>query len=559
MCEHRPMLSTPTTRLLRILYIAVAVFASWQAFGQSVPAGGSDRVSKVWNPDAGDGSYHNPILYADYSDPDVIRVDNDFYLVASSFDAVPGLPILHSKDLVHWELIGHGFQRQPPVDVYRTPQHGNGAWAPSIRFHAGKFFIFYPDPNYGIYMIQSRSIRGPWSEPLLIKAAKGWIDPCPLWDDDGEAYLVNGVSASRSDMKSTLILSRMSPDGSKLLDDGAIIIDGHNQDPTLEGPKIYKRHGYYYVFAPAGGVPTGWEVVYRSKAIYGPYERRAVLAQGSTSTNGPHQGAWVNTPEGEDWFVHFQDQGPYGRVVHLEPMHWGGDEWPAIGDHLSAAGTGEPVKRFKKPKIRESAPNYTPTDSDEFNGPALGLQWQWQANPEPGWAFPSPALGALRLINAPTAGADVNLWNVPNVLSQKFPGPAFTVTAKLRFTARSTGDQTGLAVLGRSYSAIVVQNTGQGLCIRQLTRQNADRGAASTESPEISVQGDTFYLRAVVGEKAMVSFFYSLDGMEFHSIGTPFQATAGAWIGAKVGIFAIGTSERGEFGYADYDWIRFER
>ena len=433
MCEHRPMLSKPKISLLRVLCLAVAVFASMQAFGQSTPAGDSNRVSRVWNPDAGDGSYRNPVLYADYSDPDVIRVENDFYMVASSFDAVPGLPILHSRDLVHWELIGHGFQRQPPIDVYRTPQHGNGAWAPSIRFHAGEFFIFYPDPNYGIYMIQSRSIRGPWSEPLLIKAAKGWIDPCPLWDDDGKAYLVNGVSASRSNMKSTLVLSRMSPDGSKLLDDGAIIIDGHNLDPTLEGPKIYKRHGYYYVFAPAGGVPTGWEVVYRSRSIYGPYERRVVLAQGSTSINGPHQGAWVNTPEGEDWFMHFQDQGPYGRVVHLEPMHWGSDEWPAIGVHISAAGTGEPVTQFKKPKMREGAPAYTPADSDEFNGPALGLQWQWQANPEPGGAFPMPGIGSLRLINVPTSGADMNLWNVPNVLIAEVSGPHIYGHRKVAF------------------------------------------------------------------------------------------------------------------------------
>ena len=553
------MLSTPSMRFHRVLCLAAAACLSMQIHGQTAPAGGSDRISKVWNPDAGDGSYHNPVLYADYSDPDVIRVDNDYYLVASSFDAVPGLPILHFRDLVHWELIGHGFQRQPPIDVYRSMQHGNGAWAPSIRFHAGVFFIFYPDPEYGIYMIKSQSIRGPWTEPLLIKAAKGWIDPCPLWDDDGKAYLVNGVAASRTGVKSVLVLSRMAPDGSKLFDDGAIIIDGHNQDPTLEGPKIYKRHGYYYVFAPAGGVPTGWEAVYRSRLIYGPYERRVVLAQGSTSTNGPHQGAWVNTPEGEDWFMHFQDQGPYGRVVHLEPMHWGSDEWPVIGIHPSTAGTGEPVTQFKKPKMHEGVPNYTPAESDEFNGPTLGLQWQWQANPEPGWAFPIPGIGALRLINVPTSGTDVNLWNAPNVLSQKFPGPAFTVTAKLRFAARSAGDLTGLAILGRSYSAIVVQETGQGLRIRQLMRQNADRSGPGTESPEVPVQGEEFYLRAAVSGKAMVSFFYSLDGREFHSIGTPFQATAGAWIGAKIGIFAIGTSAHGEYGYADYDWIRFER
>jgi beta-xylosidase len=315
---------------------------------------------------------------------------------------------------VHWELIGHALPQQPPLDVYRTPQHGNGAWAPSIRFHAGEFFIFYPDPNYGIYMIKARSIRGPWSEPLLIKAAKGWIDPCPLWDDDGKAYLVNGLAASRAGVKTALVLSRMSPDGDKLLDDGAPIIDGHEKDTTLEGPKLYKRHGYYFVFAPAGGVKPGWQLVYRSRSIYGPYERRIVLAQGSTGINGPHQGAWVDTPAGEDCFLHFQDLGAYGRVVSLEPMHWGRDDWPLIGVHQSAAGTGEPVASYKKPKLPQAAPAYTPADSDEFNAPALGLQWQWQANPQPNWAFPSSAMGVLRLINVPAPSADVNLWNVPN-------------------------------------------------------------------------------------------------------------------------------------------------
>jgi beta-xylosidase len=546
-------------RLHRILCLVAAACISFQIGAQRASTGSPDRVSKVWNPDAGNGSYNNPVLYADYSDPDVIRVGSDFYLVASSFDAVPGLPILHSRDLVHWELIGHGFQLQPPIDVYRTPQHGNGAWAPSIRFHAGEFFIFYPDPNYGIYRIKSRSIGGPWSEPLLIKAAKGWIDPCPLWDDDGKAYLVNGLAASRAGVKSAVVLSRMAPDGSKLLDDGAIVIDGHDLDPTLEGPKIYKRHRFYYISAPAGGVPTGWQVVYRSRSIYGPFERRVVLAQGSTAINGPHQGAWVDTPQGEDWFIHFQDRGPNGRVVLLEPMHWSSDDWPVIGVNQSAAGAGEPVTSYRKPKTPAGSAKFTPADSDEFNGPALGLQWQWQANPEPGWAFPAPAIGALRLVNIPSEGADVNLWNVPNVLMQKFPSLAFTVTAKLRFTPRASGDQTGLVVMGRSYSAIVVQKTGQGLQIKQVTRQHADQGGSGSESPQVTVQGDTFYLRATVDHQAMVNFFYSLDGTEFHSIGTPFQATAGAWVGAKVGIFAIGTATHGEFGYADYDWFRFEK
>src|SRR5262249_6136341 len=283
--------------------------------------------SKVWVADNGDGTYKNPIIHADYSDPDVIRVGDDFYLVSSSFNAVPGLPILHSKDLVNWEIIGHALARQPPDDVFSKPQHGNGVWAPSIRYHNGEFFIFYPDPDRGIYMLKAKDPAGRWSEPVLIKEAKGWIDPCPLWDADGKAYLVSAMAASRSGIKSVLIVSGMAPDGTKLLDDGVIVFDGHDPNPTVEGPKFYQRGGYYYIFAPAGGVGNGWQLALRSKNVYGPYEARIVLAQGKSSINGPHQGAWVETQTGESWFIHFQDKGAYGRVVHLQPMRWVND-WP---------------------------------------------------------------------------------------------------------------------------------------------------------------------------------------------------------------------------------------
>ncbi len=238
------------------------------------------RSSRAWVADNGDGTYKNPILYADYSDPDAIRVGNDYYLVASSFDAVPGLPILHSVDLVNWEIIGHVFAQQPPADVFSKTQHGSGAWAPAIRYHEREFYVYWPDPDIGIYMAKAKSARGPWTEPLLIKSAKGWIDPCPLWDDEGNAYLVSAFAASRSGIKSVIAVSRMNAEGTRLLDDGFIIYDGHANDPTIEGPKLYKRNGYYYILAPGGGVTNGWEVALRSKNIYGPYERRVVLDAG---------------------------------------------------------------------------------------------------------------------------------------------------------------------------------------------------------------------------------------------------------------------------------------
>jgi len=517
----------------------------------------SQSVSKVWSPDLGNGMYKNPVLYADYSDPDVIRVGEDFYLVASSFDAVPGLPILHSMDLVNWELIGHALLRQPPSDVYNVPRHGNGAWAPSIRFHDGSYFIFYPDPDYGIYMIRSSSIKGPWSTPLLIKAAPGWIDPCPFWDDDGKTYLISALAGSRKGVKGALVLSRISADGATILDEGAIVVDGHLLDPTLEGPKLYKRNGYYYIFAPGGGVTSGWQLVFRSKDLYGPYERREVLAQGTTLVNGPHQGAWVTTSAGEDWFLHFQEAGPYGRVVHLEPMRWIND-WPLIGRAGKYGQPGEPVESYRKPGAKKT-PIFNPADSDEFNAPTIGLQWQWQANPMPSWAFPSQALGALRLIDVPERAKGESLWKKPNLLLQKLPGPAFTATAKVSVDAHSVGDQTGLVILGQSYAYLAIKKTDQGLVVRQVESRDASFDGGEIEDATAVLHGKDVLLRATVTADAQAVFSYSEDALHFHVLGSPFRMQAGRWIGAKIGLFAMGVSNTGEYGYADYDWFRFER
>ncbi len=324
------------------------------------------QTSKVWAPDTGNGLYKNPIINADYSDPDAIRVGDDYYMTASSFNAVPGLPLLHSKDLVNWKLVGHALKRQPPYEHFSKLQHGNGVWAPAIRYHNNEFYIYYPDPDFGIYLTKAKDIKGPWSEPLLVQGGKGLIDPCPFWDDDGKVYLAHAFAGSRAGIKSILVIKQLDETGMRVTDDGVFVYDGHGIDPTIEGPKLYKRNGYYYIFAPAGGVSTGWQLVLRSKNIYGPYERKVVMDQGSTPVNGPHQGAWVNTPSGEDWFIHFQDKNAYGRVVHLQPMQWKND-WPVIGSDKDSDGKGEPVLIHRKPAVGRTYPAVTPPDSDEFN------------------------------------------------------------------------------------------------------------------------------------------------------------------------------------------------
>ena len=519
----------------------------------------AQTVSKVWVADNGDGTYKNPILHADYSDPDAVRVGSDFYMTASSFNAAPGLPILHSKDLVNWRIINHVFREQEPREVFSKPQHGNGVWAPSIRYHAGEFYIYYGDPDFGVYMTKTKDPAGEWSRPLLVKEAKGWIDTCPLWDDDGNAYLVHAFAGSRAGFKSLLVINKMSKDGTRLLDDGVMIFDGHDAHPTVEGPKFYKQGGYYYIFAPAGGVPTGWQLVLRSKNIYGPYEEKIVLAQGKTAINGPHQGALVDTPAGEWWFLHFQDRGAYGRIVHLQPAVWKAG-WPVIGSDPDGDGTGEPVLRFKKPNVgAKTWPIETPADSDEFDANEIGRQWQWHANPRPGWAFAYPQKGVLRMFSVQNPDGFKNLWDLPNLLMQKFPAEEFTATAKVTLTPRFEGEKFGLAVMGLDYSYIGVTNKDNKLYVAQAGAKDADKGTAESENVPFVLNEKTFYLRVKVAKDAMCSFSFSTDGTKFTPLGVPFKAREGKWIGAKIGFFSTRPGKFNDAGSADIDWFRFEK
>lgn len=534
------------------------LFLSYSAIAQADSNTQNKSVSKVWVADNGDGTYKNPIMHADYSDPDAIRVGDDFYMTASSFNAAPGLPILHSKDLVNWRLINYVFAKQPPYNVFDKTQHGGGVWAPAIRFHKGEYYIFYPDPDFGIYMTKAKNPAGEWSEPLLIKAGKGWIDPCPLWDDDGNAYLVSAFAGSRAGIKTILIVSRMRADGTKLLGEPVLVFDGHDAHSTVEGPKFYKRNGYYYIFAPAGGVATGWQLVLRSKNVFGPYEEKISLAQGKTTVNGPHQGAWVTTQTGEDWFLHFQDRAAYGRIVHLQPMSWKND-FPVMGFDADGDGTGEPVMRHKKPNVGKTYPIATPPDSDEFDEANLGLQWQWHANPHSTWAFPFPAKSVLRMNSVQLAENHKNLWDLPNLLLQKFPAEEFTATAKVSLNPRFEGEKFGLVVMGLDYSYVGLTNKNGKLYVSQSAAQNADKGTAETETAPVELKTRELFLRVKVSENANCRFSYSADGRNFQNLGTVFKAREGRWIGAKIGFFFTRPGKFNDAGTVDIDWFRFEK
>ncbi|WP_207423498.1 glycoside hydrolase family 43 protein [Desertivirga brevis] len=519
-------------------------------------------VSKVWVADQGNGTYKNPILNADYSDPDAIRVGDDYYLTSSSFEDIPGLPILHSKDLVNWTLIGHALLRQPPFEHFMKSRHGEGVWAPSIRYHKGEYYIYYPDPDFGIYLVKAKNPAGPWSAPVMVAEGKGLIDPCPLWDEDGKVYLVHAYAGSRAGVKSVIAVRQLNAEGTKSIDESVLVYDGHEIDVTIEGPKFYKRNGYYYIFAPAGGVPTGWQLALRSKNIYGPYERKVVMAQGKSTVNGPHQGAWVTTQTGEDWFLHFQDKEAYGRLVHLNPMKWIND-WPVIGVDADGDGTGDPVLTYKKPNVGGKVyPIATPPESDEFNGVKLGLQWQWQANPKSTWVFTNPGKGALRLFTDKAPEDSRNLWESPNVLLQKFPADNFMVTTKMEFTPNEKleNEKAGLTIMGFSYANLALKSRKDGVYLVYTLGKDAVKGKQEDEKVISKLDNKKLpvYFRVKVTAGAKCRFSYSLDGNQFTEVGDEFQAEVGRWKGAKVGLFATRDAQTNDSGYADFDWFRVE-
>lgn len=532
--------------------------------------------TKLVNADLGNGSYKNPVLYADYSDPDAIRQDDDYFMVASSFCNAPGLEILHSKDLVNWKVINYVI-RQVPGARYSRPVHGCGVWAPSIRWHKGLFYVCFPMPDEGIFMSTAEDPFGEWSEPVCIWSGAGRIDPCPLWDDDGRAYLVYGVAGSRAGFNSRLFVSEMSPDGMSLIGEPVMVFDGgaHGQ-PTIEGPKFYKRGSKYYIFAPAGGVKQGWQTVLCADTPFGEYDYRVVMHQGGSNVNGPHQGAWVDTVTGEDWFLHFQDVYAAGRVVHLQPMHWNGD-WPVIGVCTDSEDCGEPVREYRKPNVGGIGPEICEPDaSDDFKGKRLGLQWQWNANPGAGWyelAKGAIRLNAVKLSESYDAQGRPAYADYPNLLLQKWPAPEFDCVVRLGLSHLEEGDEAGFISLGTEYAVLVFtrknskikvglvrgsQHFGK-ILVESTFEKRTELGIISAE--EVSVRcrvrrtGDR-YLEAEGVTVPKDTVYIEFDAGDGYAAVCDYTAEPGRWVGVKSGIFCAGSqhtavSEKLQAGYAE--------
>ena len=500
-------------------------------------------------------TYKNPILYADYSDPDVIRVGEDFYMVASSFTYFPGVPLLHSRDLVHWELINYCVTSLP-FEKYQRPSHGSGTWAPSIRYHQGEFFVFIPLPDEGIYVARGRDPRGTFEGNLLCES-KGWIDPCPFWDEDGRAYMIFAFARSRCGIKHRLALVEMDGDCRRLLGEPKVIFDGTQMAPTSEGPKMYKKDGWYYVLMPSGGVATGWQSALRSKNIWGSYEYKIVMHQGNTPVNGPHQGGWVDTPDGRDWFIHFQDVGALGRITHLQPMCWNGG-WPVIGREENGDGIAEPVEEWEIPAAGQ--PRYQISESDDFTGKTLGLQWQWQANPRK--EFFELGEEGLSLFCLANESRENLLWYAPNLLTQIPQHPAFKATARIRLDWKEEGDLAALGMTGQRYAYLALKRGREGnlLCLYQGTVLKKEYEGEAEEACiwQQPWKNSEAWLRLILEEDGTFRFACSENGKEFAEIPGAFPLTKGTWTGAKLCLWSCSRENQPSEGRGIFRCIHIE-
>jgi Beta-xylosidase len=480
--------------------------------------------------DQGNDTYINPILNADYSDPDVIRVNDKYYMVCSEFHFM-GMPVLESSDMVNWKIIARVYDHIDFPEYATNNRYAGGSWAPAIRFHDNKFWIYFCTPDEGLFMSSAEKPEGPWEPLFQVKAIAGWEDPCPFWDEDGKAYLGHSLRGA-----GPIIIHKMSPDGKQLLDDGVTVYTG----PTAEGTKIHKMNGWYYISIPEGGVSGGWQTILRSKYIYGPYEKKVVLEKGTTNTNGPHQGSLVDTPDGQWWFYHFQSAGSIGRVVHLEPVYWQ-DGWPLAGVDIDHNGIGEPVYVWKKPDIKGDFKITAPQSDDDFNSPSLGLQWQWNHNPVNNLWSLTEKTGFLTL----KAGKAENFAKAHNTLTQKVMGYTGEAVTEMDLTGFAEGQKAGLCIMGGPVINLIGIREKDG----QLNLFTETSGKITSGKP---VKLKKIFLKVVldiIGNKNQ--FYYSIDNKSYTAAGETFTTAFGYWKGTRIGLFSF--NEVDEKGSASFN------
>lgn len=505
-------------------------------------------IAQKMQSDNGNGTFTNPVIAADFPDPDVIFVDDTYYMVTTTMFVFPGVPILKSKDLVNWEYCSNAVQRfdfSKCYDLDGCNRYGHGQWATSLKYHNGKFYLLFITLNEGGFICSAVKPEGPWQ---IKKLPKGFYDPGLFFDDDGRIYVAHGYSEIR--------LTELDEDFTAISGD-SLIYKGDIRN-GLEGTHVYKINGYYYLYCTYGGL-DGIQVALRSKNIYGPYEQKVVISEKTKGPNfGIHQGALIKTQTGEWWTMLFVDSGPFGRFPSLQPVTWE-DGWPMVGVN------GKAVIQYKKPNVGKKYPVKVLPTSDEFNKTKLGMQWGWNHNPDPAkWSF-SERKGYLRL---KTVKVVDSLQKARNTLTQRMfayysDSLASIATTKMDISNIKEGDIAGLAVFQDPYAYIGIKKVnGQNYIVMVNNGKTIDSSA---------VKGSTIYLRAkanfgsgaalayggdAVAGTGTSSFSYSLDNKSFVKIGNELNMRFNLKIftGNKFCLFNYATKETG--GYVDYDWFR---
>ena len=498
--------------------------------------------------DNGDGTYTNPVIPADFPDPDVILVDSTYYMVNTTMFVFPGVTILKSHDLVNWEYCCNAVQQfdfSPCYDLEGCNRYGHGQWATSLKYHNGKFYLLFITLDEGGFLCSADKPEGPWK---IQKLPKGFYDPGLFFDDDGRIFVAHGYSK----IFMTELDENFAPEGSDSLVYTGDIRRG------LEGTHVYKINGYYYLYCTYGGL-DGFQAALRSKSIFGPYEQKVVIRDTTHGVNyGIHQGALIQTQTGEWWTMLFVDNGPFGRFPSLQPVTWK-DGWPMVGVN------GKAVVSYRKPNVGGQYPVKVLQTSDEFDSTGLGMQWEWNHNPDQTkWSLGENP-GCLRLSTATVVDS---LPKARNTLTQRMfayysDTIASLATAKLDFGHMKEGDIAGLAVFQDPYAFIGIERThGKNYVVMVNNGKHMDSAA---------VQGSTIYFRAsaihgsgaapLYGGKTApgsgtASFSFSLDNRSFVEIGNMLHMKFNLRIftGNKFCLFNYATAETG--GYVDFDWFR---
>ena len=519
------------------------IFFSFLFFSSTV----FSQQTKKWG-DQRDGTFVNPVIPADYSDIDVIKVGDNYYAISSTFQYSPGVVILHSKDLVNWQTIGHAVNDltsiSPELNWNKMNRYGKGIWAGAIRYHDDKFWIYFGTPDEGFFMTTATDPAGPWQPLHHVWNVKGWDDGCPFWDEDGQAYFVATNFADNYKIH----LFKMSEDGKQLdLKSGSVI----HQSTGSEANKLYKFNGMYYHFFSEVKTEGRVAMMERSKNIYGPYQSKQLNHVNPSVDKEPNQGGLVEDSSGGWWFFTHQGTGCWeGRAACLLPVSWI-DGWPIIGKPGKDT-IGNMIWNHAKPFATAASLNASVVD--EFDNNFLAPQWEWNYQPRAGkWSL-TESKGFLRLhAFIPVNKMDEKdkrktLLRAGNTLTQRSMRTANnTVTIKIFIGAMENGQTAGLCHYSEKYSLLGIRQTNN---IRRLLYDKDDH---QTLGPVIS--NDTVWLRSTWNWNGKSQYSYSFDGKNFIEFGNTYQLSWGFYRGDRIGIFNYNSIE--EKGYIDADQFQY--